>query len=111
MNQANDPLLEIHNLLDDFENELSKIRAFWRQIEIDNPGFDPVSEESCQEKHARMWLHGATDVWECNELERWLTDYPPSTDIANSPAKEICDSWRAWLNVAGPVKVEKVLDV
>ena len=101
MNSANDPLLEIHNLLDDFENELSKIRAFWRQIEIDNPGFDPVSEESWQEKHARMWLHGATEVHECNELERWLYDSPPLTAIARSPAQSHYDDWRKWLDNGG----------
>jgi len=56
-----------------------------------------------------MWLHGATDAWECNELERWLTDYPPSTAMANSPAKEIYDAWRGWLMVAGRLKREKVL--
>ena len=28
--KMDDPLLEIHKLLKDFENELSKIREFWK---------------------------------------------------------------------------------
>jgi hypothetical protein len=37
-----------------------------------------------------------------------LTDYPPSTARANSPANETYEAWRRWLKVAGPVKKEKV---
>ena len=106
----NSGLDEACAILEDFEKEIAGIKANWEQIAADNPNFEQVSSENWQEKHWRMWLHGATDVWERNELERWLTDYPPSTTIANSPAKEICDAWRSWLNIAGPVKVEKVLD-
>lgn len=82
----NDPLCEIQHLLDKFEDELSTIRSIWKQLEIDNPGFEQVSEENWQEKQARMWLHGATDVWECNELERWLYGDLPATKIAQSHA-------------------------
>lgn len=104
------PLDEACGIIDDFENEISSIRTFCRQTAADNLNFEPVLPESWQEKYYRMWIHGATDVWERNELERWLMDYPPSTIIANSPAKEICDSWRDWLPIAGPVKVQKILD-
>lgn len=97
-------------ILDDFEKKVAGIKTFYEQTAADNPHFESVSPESWQEKYYRMWLHGATDVWECNELERWLTDYPPSMAIANSSAKKICDAWRSWLNVAGPVKIEKILD-
>ena len=101
MNCANDSLLEIHHLLDKFESELSTIRANWKQIEIDNPGFDPVSEENWQEKRHRMWLHAATDVRERNELERWLYGDLPATRIAQSPALGIYKAWRKWLKIAG----------
>ncbi|HCJ84185.1 MAG: hypothetical protein A2Y28_04920 [Chlamydiae bacterium GWC2_50_10] len=104
------PLDEACAMLDDFEKEVVGIKAGWEQIAVDNPHFEQVSPENWQETYYRMWLHGATNIWERNELGRWLTDYSPSTTIANSPAKEICEAWRSWLNVAGPVKVEKVLD-
>jgi len=104
-----DLLDEACEVLDDFENEVAGIRTFYRQTAADNLNFEPVLPDGWQEKYYRMWLHGATDVWERNELERWLTDYPPATAIANSPAKKIYDAWRKWLPVAGRVKVIKVL--
>ena len=92
----------MHKLLDDFETDLLKIRAIWRQIEIDNPSFDQVSEKNWQEKCARMWLHGATKVAECNELERWLFDHPPLTATAQIQARKVYRSWRKWLETKGP---------
>lgn len=94
---------EIHYLLDDFETELLKLRTIWRQIEIDNPNFEQVSEENWQEKHARMWLHGAAKIYECNELERWLHGYPPATATANSLAQDMYENWRDWLEKQGPL--------
>ena len=49
---------EIHELLDEFEMELSKIRAIWRQIEIDNPDFEQVSEENRQINKMRSFPMG-----------------------------------------------------
>lgn len=92
---------KIQGFLDDFEMELSNVRAIWKQIEIDNPDFEQVSEDNCQEKHARMWLHGATRVEERNELERWLYDYPPATKTANSSAQDVHEAWRDWLEKQG----------
>lgn len=99
--KMNEFLEEIYKLLDDFEKELSKIRAIWRQIEIDNPSFEQVSEENWQEKHARMWLHGATSVQDCNELERWLFDSPPLTYTAQIPAIKVYLDWRKCLETKG----------
>lgn len=42
---------EIQYLLNDFETELSKLRTIWRQLEINNPDFEEVSEYNWQEKH------------------------------------------------------------
>jgi hypothetical protein len=67
-------------ILDDFENEVARIRAFYKQPAADNLNLEPVLPEDGQEEYYRMWLHGATDIWERNELERWLTDYPPHSD-------------------------------
>lgn len=96
------PLIEIHMLLDEFEHDLSKIRAIWKQIEIDNPGFDPISEENWEKKHAKMWLHGATKVQDCHELERWLLDSPPLTATAQILASKVYRAWKKWLEATGP---------
>lgn len=101
---------EACSILDDFETEIAGIKVDWDRMAMDNPNFEPLSFESWQAKYHRMWLHGATDPLECNELERWLTDYPPSTAIANTLAKKIYDAWRDWLPIAGREKVQKVLD-
>lgn len=97
-------------ILDDFENEIVRIRAFYKEIAADSLNFAPVLPEGWQEQQYRMWLHVATDVWERNELERWLTDYLPSTAVADSLARDVYGAWRCWLKVAGPVREEKVLD-
>jgi hypothetical protein len=106
----NSPLDEACAILDDFENEIARKRAFYKQTAADNLNFEPVLPEGWQEKYYRMWLHAVTDVWERNELEQWLMDYPPSTAVANSPAVEVYAAWRKWLPVAGPVAVSKVVD-
>ncbi len=36
---------EIHELLEDFEAEVSSLRATWRQVKIDNPYFEEVSQK------------------------------------------------------------------
>lgn len=92
---------KIQDLLDDFEMELSNVRAIWKKIEIDNLDFEQVSEDNYQEKHARMWLHGATRVDERNELERWLHGYPPATKTANASAQDVYEAWQGWLKKQG----------
>ncbi len=96
-----DSLKEIHEILNELESDLAHVRAIWRGIEKLNPDFEQVSEENWQEKHARMWLHGATKVHECNELERWLFDSPPLTATTESPAQPHYDYWRGWLDNGG----------
>ena len=95
----NSRLDEACALLDEFKKEIAGVKAIWEQLAADNPHFDVVSPEHWQEKFYRMWLHGATDARECTELERWLTDYPPATAIANSSAEGVCAAWRKWLPV------------
>ena len=70
-----DPLKEIHNILDDFEEKIAHTQTFWEELRELNPSFEQVNEEHWHEKHSKMWLHGGTTPDECHELERWLTDY------------------------------------
>jgi len=104
------PLDEACLLLDDFEKEITALKDIRDQIAMDNPNFEQLAPEYWTEEYYRIWLHGATDLWERRELERWLTDYPAITATANASAKKIHDAWRDWLAIAGPVKVQKVLD-
>lgn len=104
------PLDEACAILDEFEKKIADKKAHWERIAEDNPDFEQLSPERWAEKVNRMWLHGATDVRECNELERWLTEYPATTALANSSAWEIHNAWRAELPVSGGMKVQKVLD-
>jgi hypothetical protein len=47
----NEQFSAIDGLLDDFETELSEINALWSRVRKDNPDFDQVSEERCQERY------------------------------------------------------------
>ena len=93
----NDSLNEAQEILNDLENDLAKTRTLWKQIEMDNPGFDPVSEEHWKIRCARSWLHGATDVRESNQLEKWIFDHPPLSETAKSSASKCIKYWREWL--------------
>jgi hypothetical protein len=104
------PLDDACDILDEFEKDVAKVQASWKEIAELNPDFEHVSPENWQEKYYRMWLHGATEVYECNELERWLYGAPSNTEIASSLAQDAHDAWRAWLSIAGPPIMSKVCD-
>lgn len=97
-------------ILDDFEKDIAGVQAIWEQLAEDNQHLEQVAPETWQGKKHRMWLHGASKAYECSELERWLSDYPPSTAIAHSPAEEVYTAWRKWLPIAWPVEVAMVTD-
>jgi len=99
----NDPLREIQEILDDLDNNLAEMKASWKQIEIDNPGFDQVSEENWNIRFSRSWLHGATEDRESNRLECWLSEKPQLTLAAQMPAKKAYRAWREWLETKGPL--------
>ncbi|MDE3055727.1 MAG: hypothetical protein KGI80_03430 [Verrucomicrobiota bacterium] len=97
-------------ILDDFEKEVTDVKATWDRIAADNSHLEETSPDCWKERYCRMWLHGASDVWTLTELGRWLTDYPPTTALANAPAQKIYGAWREWLLTSGPVKTIKVSD-
>ncbi len=104
-----DPFDEACDVLNEFDQEITRVKAMWEQLAKDNPHFEQVSPKNWQEKHHRMWLHGATDVWECNELERRLYGNLPDTKIAQSSALGIYKAWRKWLKTSGIPKVWKAI--
>lgn len=95
----NDFLAEAIAILNDLENDLQKCQQVWLHIDRDNPGFDPNAEQNWLKKQARCWLHGATHMLESNELERWLFDQPPPSDLANTNARKCVEHWREWLEI------------
>lgn len=98
---AHDPLVEVQEVLNDLEADLEKTRAIWKDIETNDPYCLQVAEEHWKVHHARCWLHGATDVLEANELDRWLIDQPPLSDTAKSNAAKCISFWKEWLNIEG----------
>lgn len=93
-------LLQIHEILNDFEKELSDIKLIIERYETDILKLEPPSEY-WRKKHAKMWLHGATEIADCNALEAWLFASPPLTKTAQLPATKIRRAWRKWLKTQG----------
>ena len=88
---------DAQDILLDLEGELQKYSELMSQIRSDNPGFDQVSEENISKTQATRWLHGATDLQECNEIEKWIFDKPPLTDLAKESASKCIWYWKEWL--------------
>jgi hypothetical protein len=104
-----DPLNEIRNILDAFEEKIARTQTIWEELRELNPDFEQVSSENWQEKYYRMWLHGTTEVYECNELERWLYGDPSNTEIASSLAQDAHDAWRDWYNFWTPLEIRRAI--
>jgi hypothetical protein len=88
---------EAQNIILDLESDILRHKNIWTQIEADNPGWDQLSDENWQIKQARCWIHGATDLSESNELEKWLFDKPPLSDTAKEKASKCIKYWKQWL--------------
>ena len=85
----NDPLEAAKQVLNDLEKSLKIGKMVWGQLPEDN----------WVAKQAKCWLHGATDIREACELERWLFDNPPLSETAKSNAISCVKSWRKWLEI------------
>ena len=47
------PLEKLQTLLNEFEYTLEKQKRIWKEIERDNPDFDPISEQHWQKNRAK----------------------------------------------------------
>jgi hypothetical protein len=90
---------EAKSILTDLENEIKKDRKIWLQIEKDNPGFEQVSPENWERKEAQCLIHGATELSETNELDRWLFTRPPLSNTAQEKASKCIKHWKTWLEM------------
>lgn len=76
------PIEKAQSIILDLETELLQCKGVWIQIEKTNPGWEQLSDQNWQIKHARCWIHGATNILESIELDRWLFDNPPLSNTA-----------------------------
>lgn len=53
---------EIKKVLSLFEQTLEKKQQFYKSARAQNPGFGPLSEESCQKELARCWIYGIDHI-------------------------------------------------
>lgn len=72
-----DSLTQAKAVIIDLETALEQKNKGWLEVRQDNPEFEEVNEENCREKASNFLLHGATDIFESNELSTWLYVYPP----------------------------------
>jgi len=87
------PLSTAIAILSDLEAELESVEKIWGQLRQDNPSFEEMSENSWQSKRACIWLHGATQVQERNELEKWLNFNTVPSPMANDKATIYYKNW------------------
>lgn len=88
---------EAHAIIEDLQQALGHKKQDWEEIKELNPNWEQLSDENWMQTEARCWLHGATDVAEANELERWLFDRQPLSDTAKEKASKCLKYWKQWL--------------
>lgn len=86
---------ELQAIIEELIADIEKVKEIWSGIRADNPTFEQVSEENWESKEALLWMHGATETLEANELERWLFVKPPLSETAKSDAN---DNHLAWID-------------
>lgn len=91
-------LKEVRTILDDLEANLERMRVIWNPIDPERP-LETNESDEWRKKKARCWLHGATDLFETNALEKWIFDYPPPSDFSQDLATKYVDYWRQWLEL------------
>lgn len=80
-------------IIKELKSEIQEIKILWDSIRTQNPTFEQVSEEHWHIREAQIWLHGATEVAEANELERWLYHSPSHRPAERSPADDHYKGW------------------
>lgn len=95
--KINKSIEEAQSIVLGLKSDLQESYNFWTSAQKNNPDFEQLSDSHWQIKRARCWLHGATDVQESIELEKWLFDSPPLSDLANEKASKCIKYWKEWL--------------
>lgn len=92
---------ELRLIIEELIADIEKNKTICCDLRELNPTFEQVSEESWQKKEATLWIHGATQISESNELERWLYAEPPLSVTAKSQAMEHYEEWKEYLLEGG----------
>jgi len=89
---------EAQAIVEDLQQEIEKKKQIRDEIKKLNPEWEQLSDEHWIEKKSRYWLHGATEIYESKELERWLFDTPHLSDTAKETASKCIQCWKEWLD-------------
>ena len=93
MSMPSNLLSNAKEILTDLQNDIDGLQKIWAEIRENNPNFEEVSEENWEVRNAQCWLHGATNVNERNELEKWLNFELPLSATAKTKAKIFYHQW------------------
>jgi hypothetical protein len=92
---------EAQGIILDLQKELECQRQFSGGFQRMNPCCEELQDPYFIAKESRCWLHGATEILEANELERWLFERPPLSDTAKEKASKCIKYWKEWLAQTG----------
>jgi len=95
-------LEQAKGVLTDLESALEIKKSGWLQVRKDNPDFEPVSEENWREKSSRCWLHGATHIFETNEMDQWLFVRVDPSKLAQKKVSPLIGLWKKRISEKGP---------
>lgn len=97
-----DSLAQAKAVIIDLEAALEEKNKGWLEVRQDNPEFEQVNEENCREKTSNFLLHGATDIFESNELSTWLHISLPLSKLAQTKASKHIEAWEMVMESKGP---------
>jgi hypothetical protein len=87
---------EAQAIIKDLQQAIEQKKRVRENLFEINPEWEQLSDEHWEQQEARCWIHGATEVREANELERWVFDVPPISDIAQQDATECVEGWQSF---------------
>lgn len=91
-------LQQAQDILIDLGTALKEGEKIWLQLKQDNPHIEQASTQHWRENSSKYWLHGATDVFESNELERWLFTHVELPQLAQQKASYLIGCWKKRIN-------------
>lgn len=84
-------------IIEDLQQAIEQKKQILDELRHLNPDWEQLSPDNRENNKTRYWLHGATELDETNNLERWLFDSPPLSDTAKELASKCVQYWKEWL--------------
>lgn len=88
---------EAQAIIDDLQQAIEKKKRIGEEFKKFNPEWGQLSNDSLMENETCSWMHGASELREMNDLERWLFESPPLSDTAKEEASKCIQCWKDWL--------------